>query len=159
MLVDERRKQARARASAPAPPNAGAQIGRLVALDGSGAPLVDYPGTDRPHVAVLAARCPWGLLDAAIGHHVVLLFEDGDAARPIVVGWVEEPAEGAVGKSRALHVDGERFVVEATRVIELRCGEASLTLTADGRVMIKGQNLLAHAKQLNRIRGAAVRIN
>lgn len=159
MLLDQRRHKP---APAAAEPEriGGAQVGRVVALDGAGAPLVDYPGAPagaRP--AVLAARCPWGLLEAGIGHHVVLLFENGDPARPLIVAWVEEPVSEAVGAPRNLRVDGDRFVIEASRIIELRCGEASLTLTADGKIMLKGRNLLAHAKQLNRIRGAAVRIN
>ncbi len=166
MLLDERGRKARTSRAAETPASeapqriAGAQVGRLVALDGNGAPLVDYPGTlEGPRAALLAARCPWGPLETAVGHHVVLLFEDGDPARPLIVAWVEEAGAQAVGAPRNLRVDGERFVVEAARVIELRCGEASLTLTADGRVLLKGKNLLAHAKQLNRIRGAAVRIN
>jgi hypothetical protein len=50
-------------------------------------------------------------------------------------------------------------VVNAEREIELRCGEASITLTRAGKVLIKGEYVLTRAKGLNRIKGAAVSIN
>ncbi len=138
----------------------GAQIGRLVAVETGGAPIVDFPGAAAgPRVAILAAPCPHGLLEGAVGRHVVLLFEGGNPAHPIVVGWVQETAREPIAPRRVVRVDGRRIVLAAESEIQLRCGAASLTLTADGRIVIKGKNLLAHADEMHKIRGAAVRIN
>ncbi|MCC7143848.1 MAG: hypothetical protein IT349_17250 [Candidatus Eisenbacteria bacterium] len=138
----------------------GAQIGRLLAVTGDQRPLVDYPAAvNGARVAVLAAHPPGGLLDAAVGRHVVLLFEDGDPEKPILTAFVQEGAEQRVGAPDYLKVDGEVIAIEAARELELRCGEASIRLTQDGRVIVKGVQITSEAKGLQRIRGAAVRIN
>lgn len=137
----------------------GAQIGRVVAVR-DGRLVVDYPAAARgPRPAVAATASPYATPQSAVGHHVALLFEDGDPDRPIVAAWVEEGAEAAVPRARDLRVDGRRLVIAAEAEIELRCGESSLVLTSDGRVTIRGRNLVSQAKEINKIRGAAVRLN
>lgn len=142
----------------------GAQVGRLVAVAGSGAPIVDAPAMlDGPRPALLAAACPVAPLEGAVGRRVVLLFEDADPERPIVVAWVADAPHGAArgdaGAPSEVRVDGRRIVVAGESEIELRTGKASLTLTADGKILLKGVSVLSHAKGMNRIRGAAVRVN
>ncbi len=139
---------------------AGAEIGRLVAVGGGGEPWVDYPSAPSgPRLAVLAAPPPNGVLEGAIGRHVVLLFESGHADRPLIVGWVEETPEERVAPARTVRIDGERILLQGTREVVLECGEASVTLTADGKLVLRGVQIVSDAQRLNRIRGAAVRIN
>lgn len=140
--------------------SAGAEIGRLVVVGGGGEPWVDYPSAPSgPRLAVLAAPPPTGALEGAIGRHVVLLFEGGDPERPLIVGWVEETPDARVAPSRTVRVDGERILLQGTREVVLECGEASVTLTADGKLVLRGVQIVSDAQRLNRIRGAAVRIN
>lgn len=151
--------KAKAKSETPQKVNA-AEIGRLVAVGEAGEPWVDYPSTTGgPRAAMLAAPPPTGALDAAIGRHVVLLFEGGDPDRPIVVGWVDETRAERVAAPRNVKIDGERIVIEGDREVELRCGAASVTLTVDGRLVLRGVQIVSDAERLNRIRGAAVRIN
>ena len=56
-------------------------------------------------------------------------------------------------------IDRDRIVLEAKKEVVLRCGKASLTLTADGKIVIKGANLLTTSSGAHRIRGASVSIN
>lgn len=138
----------------------GAEIGRLVGVQEDGLPFVDYPSAPgRPMTAVLATPAPDALLGALVGRHVVLVFEEGDPARPLIVGFVEEPKAERIGAPRYVKIDGRHLVLEAEHELELRCGSASILLRSDGRIEIKGENLLSHARGLQRIRGAAVRIN
>jgi hypothetical protein len=58
-----------------------------------------------------------------------------------------------------LLVDRQRIVLSAQQEVVLRCGQASITLTADGRLVIKGADVVSSAEQVNRIRGGAVKIN
>jgi hypothetical protein len=53
----------------------------------------------------------------------------------------------------------ERLVFSSDKEIVFRCGSASVTLMADGTVLIKGTRLVSSSSGLNRIRGAAVKIN
>ncbi len=59
----------------------------------------------------------------------------------------------------AIDADGERVLVTAEREIVLRCGEASLTLTRAGKVLIKGKYIVSRSSGYNKIKGAAVDIN
>jgi uncharacterized protein (DUF2345 family) len=95
---------------------------------------------------------------------VVLLFEAGDVRRPMIVGVLQERsvAHDAASLSQPLvsvQADDDRFVVSAEREIVLRCGEASITLTRAGKVLIKGTYVLSRSSGYNKIKGAAVDIN
>jgi hypothetical protein len=41
----------------------------------------------------------------------------------------------------------------------LRCGEASISLSRDGKVVIRGRHIVSHASGVNRIRGGSVELN
>jgi hypothetical protein len=116
--------------------------------------MVEFPGNpfDRP----VAARTTTPLDPASVGSEAVLLFENGDPGRPIVVG-VIRPAEQQAGV--AAELDGERVVLTAEREIVLRCGEASITLTRAGKVLIRGTYVLTRSSGANRVKGAVVEIN
>jgi hypothetical protein len=53
----------------------------------------------------------------------------------------------------------DEVVIEAGKGLTLRVGEGSITIREDGRILIKGKDLVSHARGLNRIRGGAVAIN
>ena len=98
-----------------------------------------------------------------VGREVLVVFEDGDLERPIIVGVIEPhalqepPAEREPGVR--VEVDGERHVIEAEREIVLRCGDASITLTRAGKVIIRGNYILSRSTGYNKIKGAAIDIN
>jgi hypothetical protein len=47
----------------------------------------------------------------------------------------------------------------AEEKIELRCGKSSLSMDREGKVIIKGDQLVSRASGVNKIKGAAVKIN
>jgi hypothetical protein len=53
----------------------------------------------------------------------------------------------------------KRIAIEATDRIELVCGESSLTMSKEGKVVLKGEQIVSRAKGVNKIKGAAVKIN
>jgi len=55
--------------------------------------------------------------------------------------------------------DGAVLTLRAVRRIELVCGKASIVLCADGKVVLKGANLISRSSGPNKIRGASVDIN
>ena len=65
----------------------------------------------------------------------------------------EEP-EGLI-----VTVDGHREVIEAAEELELRCGEACIVLTADGRIQLRGTYITSHASATQRIVGGSVHVN
>jgi hypothetical protein len=55
--------------------------------------------------------------------------------------------------------DGEQLTLTAQREIVLRCGNASITLTRAGKILIQGTYLLSRSSGVNRIKGGSVQIN
>jgi hypothetical protein len=53
----------------------------------------------------------------------------------------------------------DTLLVEARECLTLRVGEGSITIRADGKILIKGRDLVSHAKNVNRVKGGAVAIN
>lgn len=53
----------------------------------------------------------------------------------------------------------DELVIEAKQNLTLKCGDGSITLRADGKILIKGKDLVSHAQRVNRIKGGAVSIN
>ena len=68
------------------------------------------------------------------GAQVAVMFEQGDTTRALVIG----PMAGVPVHEHApvpeMLIDKERIVIEAEQEIELRCGEAAIILTNDGRI-------------------------
>jgi hypothetical protein len=134
-------------------PLPGTVVGRLVRYDANGA-AVDFPGN--PIGRPLIARATVQLDHTSIGSEVVLLFENGDPARPIVIGLLRPPAQPS---KVVAELDGERIALTAEKEISLKCGEASITLTAAGKILIRGTYVLTRSSGANRIKGATVEIN
>ncbi|MEX2694903.1 DUF6484 domain-containing protein [Rhizobium mongolense] len=132
----------------------GVVIGVLLGFD-AGAPLVVFPGNPRDTAS--PARSLADLTSAMIGAEVALLFEGGDATRPLIVGRIVEPAR----KSSTPNVirDGERVRITGEERIELRCGKATIIMEKDGHITIRGTYVTSHASAANRIRGGSVNLN
>lgn len=56
-------------------------------------------------------------------------------------------------------VDGRRVVFEAQDEIVLRCGEASITLRRNGRIVVRGAYVETRARGVVRIKGGSVQVN
>ncbi|MCY1018762.1 DUF6484 domain-containing protein [Pyxidicoccus sp. MSG2] len=157
-------------------PILGSRAGQLVGLDANGLPRVDFPGnTAGPVSARLATVLDAKALQEAVARRqkVVLLFENGDPGLPFVMGLIQEPsatplldalleaspdAEAARPPTEA-RVDGRRVVIEGQDEIVLKCGEASITLRRNGKVIVKGTYLESRATGTHRIKGGSVEIN
>jgi Domain of unknown function (DUF6484) len=86
------------------------------------------------------------------GLDVILMFEDGDLSRPIIMGLVQP----ALTRSQ---INNERLDLTANERITLQCGKASITLTREGKVLIKGEYVSSNSSGINCIKGGSVRIN
>jgi hypothetical protein len=141
----------------------GVTLGRLVEIGSDGRPVVDFPGNaGGPLIAKTTVQVKSGeLVPSSKPVNVLLAFEEGDAGRPVVIGIVRDALVDKAEASRAVSatLDDKRLELTAEREIVLRCGQGSITLTADGRIVVKGTNLVSRASGTNRIKGASVAIN
>jgi hypothetical protein len=155
------------------------RVGRLVEWTSGQAPRVEFDGNER---GPLPARSivpldPTIIAEAIQSERGVLLtFEDGRPDAPIITGllqdfvgeapqiWNEnEPEPEAESESNLAEVDarvdGRRVELEAADEIVLRCGQASITLRRNGRVVIRGTYVESRSRGVNRIKGGSVEIN
>lgn len=95
-----------------------------------------------------------------IGREVVLMFENGNPHRPIVIGKMQPPSTTDKSHPKvSVVLDGERLLLQADREIVFKCGKASITLTRAGKILIRGAYLLSRSSGVNRIKGGSVQIN
>ncbi len=142
--------------------------GSFFGVTSEGAPLVCSPlSGPTPVVARTLVTLRNDELSKATGSRVLLIYEDDDVSNPIIIGFIhdrltEERATVAVPveeDSRELLVDGRRIVLKADEELLLSCGKSSVSLSKDGKVIIRGVHLISRASQTNKIKGGAVSIN
>lgn len=133
----------------------GVVIGLLLDVPQADAPVVAFPGC--PAEGGLAARTTTPLSREDIGAQVALMFEAGDLARPLVIGRIQRLPQTMT--PAVAHLDGERLEFTAEREIVLRCGKASITLTREGKVLVRGAYVSSRSSGVNRIKGGSVQIN
>lgn len=136
-------------------------LGKLHGFTTSGVALVDFAGN--PSTEPLPARQTCPITQADAGREAVLLFENNDLGKPIILGLLQAPtaADGSSVQPEPVTVslDGEQINLSAKNEIVLRCGKASITLTRAGKVLIRGAYLLSRSSGVNRIKGGSVQIN
>lgn len=131
----------------------GVVIGLLLGFR-DGVPLVVFPSNAEDHAVPARSLAPLSFADT--GAEVALLFEDGDLSRPLIVGRIVELAHRDAPQ---VVRDGETVRITAGQRIELRVGRSAIIMDRDGRIIIRGQNLISHAARSNRIRGGSIDLN
>lgn len=136
--------------------------GHLAGVDSTGSLLfqADAGGDARP-VAIGIEVGDAALVEAARQRRrAVALVVPGQAPEWTLVALVRDRlTRGTACVRPEVVVDGETVRVEAGQRLELRCGDARIVLSADGKVLIHGMQVVSRAEGQNRIRGGSVQIN
>jgi hypothetical protein len=86
-----------------------------------------------------------------------------DAGDTVMVALPAEPSGFGVILGRVvrhgIRQDVANVVLQAAHTLSLQCGLSSIDLRADGKVVIKGDDVLVRAKGTKRIRAGSVSIN
>ncbi len=147
-------------------------VGEIVAIDESGRASVTFPGRrGRPVPArsVVDAPAPPGQgPEDLVGRQVLLTFDAGDESRPIIVGFVRdslfpestrEEVRLDLGADRDVRIDGRRIAFEAQEEVVLRCGKSTIWMRRDGKVVVRGSDVLTRSSGSNRVKGASIQLN
>lgn len=147
-------------AHAPTAPHTNVMVARLAGFDLQEQPLV----ADLACMAgqVVAAQSIVDLRREMVGARVVVLVDGNMPGQPVILGVIRDrgrESQRCLRPPLQAEVDGQRIVIEAERELVLRCGEASITLTRAGKLLLKGNYILSRSTGYNKIKGAAVDIN
>jgi hypothetical protein len=130
----------------------GPRVGKVIGVDSQGRPLVAFAGMPKPASAKngssLPARSTVRVTASDTGREALIAFENGDLGKPIITGLLQAPEELPA-----------RIEIQAGKEMVLKCGPASITLTKDGRIVIRGADVLTRSSGSNRIKGGSVHIN
>jgi hypothetical protein len=87
------------------------------------------------------------------GDAVLVWLPPGGTAQGVVLGRIGPATVAQAAEPPA------KMVIEAREQLTLKCGEGSITLRGDGKVLIQGKDLVSRAQRTNRIKGGSVAIN
>jgi hypothetical protein len=95
-------------------------------------------------------------LDFAPGDEVLIWHPGRNEERAVILG--------RLGARRSAPSEPEpaapdELIIEAKKSLVLRVGNGSITIREDGKILIKGKDLVSHAQRTNRIKGGSVAIN
>ncbi|QDV45640.1 hypothetical protein Enr13x_55190 [Stieleria neptunia] len=146
---------------APATELTGVQSGRVVAIAPDGDILVQVDGagdqlTACDFLQASSSDCPV----FAVGDEV-LVHVGPPGGRGCVLG-AKKRYDPTASSDQPVVSDTElpeHVVVEAGKSLSLRCGETTIKITKEGKILIKGVDILARAKRTHRIKGGTVAIN
>ncbi len=124
----------------------GVHRGEIIGFGADSRPMVLIPALGETPLLAMSLVPLWA---GSVGRLVALTMMDDQA---LILGLVQPPVP-------EVEADGEKLVLEARREVTLRCGKASIHLTADGRVTIRGTQVLSRSDGPNRVQGASVQLN
>jgi hypothetical protein len=140
-------------------------IGTVCAVQ-NGLPAVQCFGSEDQYILHRSLQHALVSGTPAVGTQVLFLCEDRKCSKAILIGvlvnvepMLRERTFETATRTTCAQLDGQRIVLEAEQEIVLRCGKGSLTLTADGRIVMKGVEITSRAQRTHKIRGAVVNIN
>lgn len=156
-------------------------IGVLTGINQQGQALVNFQ--DNLVASPIPAISTIEFSTRQIGRQVALLFAEGNLSKPVIMGLIhsaldvmlenfevvveeENKEETSSSNDNAktsvmedVLLDGKRIVLEGKEEVVLKCGEASITLTKAGKILIRGKYLLNRSTGVNRIMGGSVQVN
>jgi len=163
---------------------AGVKLGTIDDITADNQVLVSFSGLNNSVPARLVQSLNWPrLLDAAKNQlDLLLLFENGDASKPIIIDIVGACADdlsavpapilankatynqqydqqSASDELQDVNIDGKHISFTAKEQISFKCGNATITLTRSGKIMLKGAYVLNRSSGSLRLKGASVQIN
>ena len=141
-------------------------VGQLIEIDAEGRPYVDFLGNHNgPVQALTLIQLPHiGNQPSSLPCEIMLYIDQEYSIHPIVLGIIHDKlisdSENYLeNKSLTVTNMEKRLHLEATEEVVLKCGKSSIVLNAQGKVLVKGSEVISRAAGEIKIRGVFVSIN
>lgn len=147
-------------------------VGQIEYISNEGVAYVDFPGNSSGAVrarSLIADRSVEPRLrEGEEKPKVLLMFENANPNRPIIVGFINDkvlrenesdPNLDSSQSLKQLYFEGERLIFDARQEVMIRCGKSSISLQRDGKIVIKGATINSRASKLLKLKGSMVTIN
>jgi len=161
-------------------------ISTLVGLNDTRQPIVKFEAFGHHDPVVASTTLSIG--PEHVGRQAALLFLNGNMSTPVIVGFIHSPLHALLESydnaelepvfsepsvmtnsllektdsnsvSKTLVIDGKKVHIEGEEEIVLKCGDASITLTHTGKILIRGKYIVNRSSGVNRILGGSVQVN
>jgi len=131
----------------------GVMIGRYIGLcDGIAAITLAHD----PDARVFPALTTIALCEEDIGAELAVTFDASQPGRTIILGRIIHPFDAPASETE---MRPEVLDFSAQKEITLRCGKASITLTREGKILLRGTYISSRSSGMNRIKGGSVQLN
>jgi hypothetical protein len=146
---------------------AGLALGRIARVDADGTVLVNVDDDAKAPLRCIALETASAVTPLGADDLVIVVRGNASGGMGVVLGRPGMPWVSAPGAPPGMViVPGDQpddppvsLTLQATDELTLRVGDGSITIRKDGRILIKGKDLVSHAQRMNRIKGGAVSIN
>lgn len=144
-------------------------VRRVITVSDDGEVFIDGAGIDQSQLrARISVGVHQGWENSLLrpGNSVLVINEDGDPKRPIIIGSIVEKLDfepslkkSSVKEHKAIHFKGKQITFESSGQVIIKCGNSTITMKNDGEIVLRGKKIVSRAAQSNKIKGAAVKIN
>ena len=136
--------------------NSAPQLGVVIALE-EGRPIVRLVGSgEEIAVTVLSTVSDAEVVEAIEAKRPALVLRSGDGG--VLLGWTRAEVEESAPEAPE-EKPPETLLLEAEKRIEIRCGDSSLVLEENGKVVLRGSYLLSRSTGPNKVKGATIELN
>ena len=148
-------------------------IGRICELSANGNPLVSYDDATQLNPVEALSTVP--LDKGAIGCEVAISFAQNQGGVPVIMGVIARlidqvmeqtdttkdtaPVVVAEVNTPELLIDGKKIQLSATEEISLRCGDTSITLNKNGKILVQGKHMLNRIAGSYQIKSGSIDLN
>jgi len=147
-------------------------VGWMSHIDESGRPFVfSEEQAETPVLARSMVQIPPGKEHRILNRPVLIFHGQEPTQTPIILGIIHDrivdkkfPDTVSVREEDPTHVPvsgsrKRRLALDAEEEIQIRVGKSAIILRRDGKIYIKGSNIVSRASQVQKIKGSAVKIN
>ncbi|WP_097459724.1 DUF6484 domain-containing protein [Mangrovitalea sediminis] len=144
-------------------------IGEIIGIDAGGRPLVGWdPASLETPCAALSTQ-PVSMADC--GRRVALAFAGNAGGMPLILGFLHSALDQVVAVTTgAAEAEGKApdavirrtesgVEIHASDNLTLVCGKSRVTLTSDGRVLVRAEHIVSRARGAHQIKGGSVHLN